>query len=200
MEILAGVRSESTATDGNFVYCFDYATAVEEWRSPDLGIRWDEVSQVLSVDLEGDGAPEVAAWIRSGEFFLFDGKDGAQLANLQGAWSSMTMLKESKNGRGLLLLGDQFGIVRGYRWVDGVLHEVMTHSFGTKPIDGLNATRAGQLAVGTEGRIDLYRIPDLTKIGQTANYGPRFGERIRWRPGRPGLFSIGVGAVLAFLE
>jgi len=183
LELLAGTRAETTGSIGEFIYVYDVATRSEKFHTLQMGARYSSISKVVVAQLDDDPALEFAGLIPGG-VYVFDGVTRSLDAIINVTGASMAAVRPGFGIKGLLV-GTTTGHV-GLWTFNGVNYSETGAgwNFGTKPIDGVDLTPDGALAVGSDGVVHVLREGNLY---HSAYYGPGFGRS---------LLSMGGGRVL----
>jgi len=183
LEVLGSGGREHTGATGVFIYAYDAVTHGEKFHTLQIGPYWSTVSGLVVAQLDDDPALEFAGLIDGGGVYVFDGVTRALDAIIDVVGASMSAIKPGFGLKGLLV-GTTTGHV-GLWTFNGVNYsETGGWNFGTKPINGVQLTADGALAVGSDGAVHVLREGALY---HSANYGVGFGRS---------LLSMGGGRVL----
>lgn len=196
LEVIGGVGSEHTGSQGVFLYVYDYATGAEEWHSLQMGTFWDAITDVTLADFDQDGVIEMAAMVEGGDVYIYDGVTKA-LESIQ--FGSFTCMEAVDVGAPMpvLLMGDDTGMLHG------VVHDGLgymtarTFQYGTEEIDGFKLLPGGRIAIGSGGVLSLYPLQSgATAVWESDHYGATFGTRVEQIPG--GFVTGGANGVYGF--
>jgi hypothetical protein len=183
LEVLGSGGREHTGAAGVFIYAYDAVTHGEKFHTLQIGPYWSKVTGLVVAQLDDDPALEFAGLIDGGGVYVFDGVTRTLDAIIDVIAASLSAIKPGFGLKGLLV-GTTTGHV-GLWTFNGVNYsETGGWNFGAKPINGVQLTPDGALAVGSDGAVHVLREGNLY---HSANYGNGFGRS---------LLSMGGGRVL----
>jgi outer membrane protein assembly factor BamB len=174
MEILGGVDETHSGSAGYFVYVYDYLTGAEERR---ISTPWSALD-LLAVDLNDDGVPEIAFISQGGDGFIYS-NGGQQLeARIPGQFDSLSSYRPRSIHRNALVLGGRNGEVEAYVASGGFAYQLWSRQVGTEQIDGVFVAPNGKFLVATEGHVRIIDRRSGLELGRTESYGLGFGHTI----------------------
>ena len=132
IEIVAGQEHETTAAAGIQLVVFDGSTAAVEWQSTTLDTGYLVIYDVLLADIDWDGQVEIAASVRGGDVFIFNGKTHVLEYQIDTQAYAIESADLDGDGMPSLLVGRDYGSVEIY---NGKWHTLeATYYFSSKPI------------------------------------------------------------------
>lgn len=153
-EIVAGDYGEHTGSPGVYVYVFDEASGVEQWRSISLAPTFGGVRSLGVADLDGDGVKDIAAVVvaggSSGHLFQFMGSAHQQWESGQANYTSLSTFDVDGDGVAEVLVGTDAGSVQA---LNAQTHAIVwTLVVGSGPVAAVRAYRdpgTGRLRVAS---------------------------------------------------
>ncbi len=194
MEIIGGGGRQHAGADGVFVYVYDYASGLEEWRSFQLGGPWDSIDGLGVINLDLDPALEIAALaVDAGDLYVFDGVSKIQETLLYGEYETLTPLTVA-GGAIALTEGSDLSVLRdngaGYT-------PIFAQSFGPTPIDGLAPGPSQLVLLGSDGALSAYTLSGV-EVWRSQVYGDVFGADPLWLPTSQTAFASGTYSLAGF--
>jgi len=202
LEIIGGGGREHTGATGVYVYIYDYATAVEEWHSFQIGGYWDNISGLKMEDLDYDLSLEIIAMVDGGDVYIIDGVSKEHEKTITGSFSYVEVYNatvEDDCGK-YLLLGDETGNVSIYQYVGGTYSLKSQQNFVSGSIDGFTIYRFDPLKIwiGSGGILKFFDSSVI--LLQSPNYGTLFGSRVRYNQHTGDYLSSGQYSLNAFYD
>ena len=194
LEVIAGGGREHTGAEGVFVYVFDLATGLREWRTFQLGSYWSHVAAVKVVR-EGGGHPDLVAMVDDESIYVFDGVTRTPIQIISGTF---TVLGDaSAPAARSFLAGTTTGALQRYERIGSAYGLTSSFATGSSRIEGAHlVAKDGLLAVGQESRLGVFRWGDSEPLWTSADYGISLGRGLVTESGR--WYSTGDYALLAF--
>jgi WD40 repeat protein len=176
LEVIAGGGRAHTGADGVFVYVFDLATGLREWRTFQLGSTWSAITAVAVLE-DGAGHPDLVAMVDDSSIYVFDGVTRTPLQIIDGAFTALGP-GSSPAGRSFLA-GTAGGVLQRYDRAGSSYGLAASHAAAPAPIEGVRLIdKGGLVAVGQQGRLSLYQWGGADPLWTSADYGPGVGHSL----------------------
>jgi hypothetical protein len=201
LEVIGACGRESTGATGTFIYVYDAATRNEKFHTLQIGPYWSKITGLAVAQLDDDPALEFAGLVENGAVYVFDGATRALDATISIAGASMSAVRPGFGLKGLLI-GTTTGHVGLWTFNGAAYAETRGWNFGTRPINGVQLTPDGALAVGSEGSVQVLREGVLYRsanYGVSADYSRGFGRSLLSMGGGRVLLSGGENGVHALI-
>ena len=199
IEIVGGVSSAHSGTQGIFIYVYNYNTGNEEWHSLHMG--WGAVNALALADVDQDGATDIIGMINDQDIYIFDGTSKVLKKILTGPFTSMRV--RNIGGLPTIVAGNENGQLIMHRYSSGSYNEVYRQTLITTPVDGFSFDPQGRVWIGSRDDNNFNgTLTQVTLAGTTlatySGYGLTLGMRVAFVPGSPLFFTTGSYSVLGF--
>jgi hypothetical protein len=201
LEVIGSSGRETTGAAGTFIYVYDAATRNEKFHTLQIGPYWSKLTWLVVAQLDDDAALEFAGLVENGAVYVFDGATRALEATIGVVGSSMSAVRPGFGLKGLLI-GNTTGHVGLWTYNGTSYGETSGWNFGTRPINGVQLTPDGALAVGSGGAIHVLREGAMyhsANYGVSADYSRGFGRSLLSMGGGRVLLSGGENGVHALI-
>lgn len=193
LEVVGGVGASHTGSQGTFIYAYDLATGVQEWRTFHLGGYWTGVTGLVILT-SGGGVADIVGVVDGESLNIFDGT--GQVQAITGGPFSYLGPNATSPGRSFLL-GREDGTVLQYDRDGSTYSATWSRGLAATPIDGVGTLPGGRMAALFDGRLSLYPSRDDPPAWVSEDYGVRghvqLSNGAQYRPfagGRYGLVSL----------
>lgn len=171
-EIIAGNSVADTGSQGVYLYIFDYPATDNPWQSVNLAPIFNSMNGLVVQDLNGDGKPEIATLISTGELYTFDGS--SRTLESEVSVPNVTLIS-GRPQASQLIAGDSSGNADFLSLRGNHYRSLFTLSLGDSSLDGITVLRSG-LWSGDDGVLSLRNGVNFSNlVWQSPEVGPGFG-------------------------
>jgi hypothetical protein len=193
VEIIAADSSIHTSDFVMQVHVYDYATGVEEWRSPEIPGGGFSSLEVANIDQ--DSAKEIIGLHSYRGVYIIDGTSRLIEATLPGEFTDMGIHRI--NNALQIALSNEDGELLFYRYSSGTFSQTYRNRLTTRPIGAFTIDSENRIWVSNGGDLDQFNFAGR-RNRTISGYGEAFGRRVVSLPGSPLIFTTTSYSVAAF--
>jgi hypothetical protein len=173
MELVGGTAATLSGSTADFLIVYNFATGVEEWRSPQLAARWTDVHDVAVGNVDADAAPEIVAISENSSLHVFDGVSKVKEATIAGNFTALQLVDST------IYAATSAGYIDAYTSTTGNFSQTTHVLLSAGWIDGITVETTSPLKVwyGQAGRLKQF---NNNAVQYTSDfYGATYGSRYR---------------------
>lgn len=135
LEAVVGVEVQHTGAPGVYVYVFNAATGVQEWRSPSIASGFVDLDWLRLAQVDGDPQPEIVVGATNGQIYVLDKLAQTTLSLGAQQVAALDTVDVDGDGRAELFVATTGGALRQVDPVSGAV--LATLFVEAAPIDAL---------------------------------------------------------------